>query len=53
MATRVAIYARVSTGEQSAEAQLRELRAYTEHRGFQVIAADGLGDAISAEGWQA
>ena len=34
---RVAIYARVSTGEQSADAQLRELRAYAEHRGFHVI----------------
>jgi DNA invertase Pin-like site-specific DNA recombinase len=36
MATRVAIYARVSTGEQSPEAQLRELRAYAAHRGFQI-----------------
>ncbi len=36
MATRVAIYARVSTGEQNPEAQLRELRAYAEHRGFLV-----------------
>ena len=36
MATRVAIYARVSTGEQSPEAQLRELRAYAAHRGFVV-----------------
>lgn len=36
MATRVGIYARVSTGEQSTESQLRELRAYTEHRGFHV-----------------
>lgn len=36
MTTRVAIYARVLTGEQSAEAQLRELRACTDHRGFQV-----------------
>ncbi len=32
----MAIYARISTGEQSAEAQPRELRAYTGHRGFQV-----------------
>ncbi len=36
MATRVAIYARVSTGEQSPEAQLRELRAYAALRGFVV-----------------
>lgn len=36
MATRVAIYARVSTGEQSTDSQLHELRAYTEHRGFHV-----------------
>jgi len=34
--TRVAIYARVSTGEQSPEAQLRELRVYAEHRGFHI-----------------
>lgn len=33
---RVAIYARVSTGEQSADAQLRELRAYAEYRSFHV-----------------
>ena len=31
--TRVAIYARVSTGEQSPEAQLR---VYAEHRGFHI-----------------
>jgi DNA invertase Pin-like site-specific DNA recombinase len=36
VATRVAIYARVSTGEQSPEAQLRELRAYAAFRGFDV-----------------
>ena len=36
MTTRVAIYARVSTGEQSPEAQLRELRHYAEHRGFPI-----------------
>lgn len=36
MATRVAIYARVSTGEQNPQAQLRELRAYAEQRGFEV-----------------
>ena len=36
MTTRVAIYARVSTGEQSPEAQLRELRVYAEHRGFHI-----------------
>ena len=36
MTTRVAIYARVSTGEQSPEAQLRELRLYAEHRGFPI-----------------
>jgi DNA invertase Pin-like site-specific DNA recombinase len=36
VATRVAIYARVSTGEQGPEAQLRELRAYAAHRGFAV-----------------
>src|SRR3982750_2860958 len=34
VATRVAIYARMSTGEQSPEAQLRELRTYAAHRGF-------------------
>ena len=31
-ATRVAIYARVSTGEQTPELQLRELRDYAGHR---------------------
>lgn len=36
MTTRVAIYARVSTGEQNPEAQLRELCAYAEHRGFPI-----------------
>ncbi len=36
MTTRVAIYGRVSTGEQSPEAQLRELRLYAEHRGFPI-----------------
>ena len=36
MTTRVAIYARVSTGEQNPEAQLRELRAYAERRGFPI-----------------
>ncbi len=35
-ATRVAIYARVSTGEQSPELQLRELRDYAGRRGFVV-----------------
>ena len=35
-ATRVAIYARVSTGEQSPELQLRELRDYAGRRGFPV-----------------
>jgi len=35
-ATRVAIYARVSTGEQSPELQLRELRDYAGGRGFAV-----------------
>jgi DNA invertase Pin-like site-specific DNA recombinase len=33
---RVAIYARVSTGEQNPEPQLRELRDYAERRGFVV-----------------
>jgi hypothetical protein len=33
---RVAIYARVSTGEQSPDLQLRELRDYAERRGFVV-----------------
>ena len=33
-AIRVAIYARVSTGEQNPELQLRELRDYAERRGF-------------------
>ncbi len=32
----VAIYARVSTGEQNPELQLRELRDYAERRGFVV-----------------
>src|SRR3954466_4078125 len=31
---RVAIYARVSTGEQNPELQLREVRDYAERRGF-------------------
>ena len=31
---RVAIYARVSTGEQNPELQLRELREHAERRGF-------------------
>ncbi len=35
-ALRVAIYARVSTGEQNPELQLRELRDYAERRGFTV-----------------
>ncbi len=35
-AKRVAIYARVSTGEQSPELQLRELRDFAERRGFAV-----------------
>jgi len=35
-ALRVAIYARVSTGEQSPELQLRELRDFAERRGFVV-----------------
>ena len=35
-ATRVAIYARVSTGEQSPELQLRELRDYAGRRRFAV-----------------
>ncbi len=35
-ATRVAIYARVSTGEQSPELQLRHLRDYAGLRGFAV-----------------
>lgn len=34
--TRVAIYARVSTGEQSRELQLRELQDYAGRRGFVV-----------------
>lgn len=33
---RVAIYARVSTGEQNPELQLRELRDYAERRGFAI-----------------
>jgi DNA invertase Pin-like site-specific DNA recombinase len=33
---RVAIYARVSTGQQSAEMQLRDLRRFAEQRGFQI-----------------
>ena len=35
-ALRVAIYARVSTGGQNPELQLRELRDYAERRGFLV-----------------
>ncbi len=35
-ALRMAIYARVSTGEQNPELQLRELRDYAERRGFAV-----------------
>lgn len=36
--TRVALYARVSTDHQSTEAQLRELRAIAEARGWDVVA---------------
>ena len=39
-ATRVAIYARVSTGEQSPELQVRELRDYADRRGFTVHRED-------------
>ena len=49
---RVAIYARVSTGEQSPELQLRELRGYADRRGFVVLREyvdQASGDAI--EGW--
>ena len=35
-ATRVAIYARVSTGEQNPEPQLRDLQDYAARRGFVV-----------------
>ena len=35
-ATRVATYARVSTGEQSPELQVRKLRDYAGRRGFAV-----------------
>ena len=34
---RVAIYARVSTRDQSTEAQLLDLRRYVTHRGWQVF----------------
>lgn len=34
---RVALYARVSTAEQNSELRLRELRAYAERQGWQVM----------------
>ena len=34
---RVGLYARVSTDEQSCEAQLRELRAWCEQRGYTMV----------------
>lgn len=37
MAIQVAIYARVSTTEQTVDAQLRDLRAYCESRGWQAV----------------
>jgi putative DNA-invertase from lambdoid prophage Rac len=37
MVQRVAIYARVSTGDQSCERQLVELAAYAERNGFEII----------------
>ena len=37
MATRAAIYARVSTTDQSVERQVRELRAYAESRGWEIV----------------
>ena len=40
-ALRVAIYTRVSTGEQNPELQLRELRDYAERRGFLQARAGG------------
>tara|TARA_R110002072_G_scaffold47902_4_gene131252 strand:- start:1005 stop:1631 length:627 start_codon:yes stop_codon:yes gene_type:complete len=36
MSQRVAIYGRVSTTDQDAESQLRELRAYSERRGWEI-----------------
>jgi DNA invertase Pin-like site-specific DNA recombinase len=35
--TRVAIYTRVSTTDQSTERQIRELRAYAESRGWEIV----------------
>ena len=46
--TRVAIYARVSTGEQSPELQLRELRDYAARRGF--VVHREYGDQTSGDG---
>ena len=37
MVQRVAIYARVSTGDQSCERQLVELTSYAERSGFEVV----------------
>ena len=37
MATRVALYARVSTSDQRPEIQLESLRAYAEARSFEVV----------------
>ena len=37
MVQRVAIYARVSTGDQSCERQLAELATYAERNGFEVV----------------
>ncbi|BBO31106.1 recombinase family protein [Lacipirellula parvula] len=43
---KVAVYARVSTGEQSPDAQLRDLREYTQNRGWkQVIEYIDLGES--------
>src|SRR3954471_19898570 len=47
VATRVAIYARVSTGQQSPEAQLGELRPYAAHRG--VVVTRKCADPASAD----
>ena len=38
MSRRVALYFRVSTADQTPDAQIRELRIYAEQRGFDVVA---------------
>lgn len=43
---KAAIYARVSTGDQNCEMQLRDLRAMAEHRGFE-IASEYIDNGVS------